>query len=116
MAFEYLFFNSIEGDRRRYQAQDFAEYFGSVLSSGLLHTDEVPGTKVTVEEGTMNTVISTGKGIIRGQLFRNPSPYTLTHRIPEPDRDRIDRIVVRWDIRHSERTILPFIKEGEPST
>lgn len=116
MAQRFLFFNSIDGDRRRYQAQDFAEYFGSVLSSGLLHTDEIPGMSVSVEAGTMNTVVNAGKAIMRGHLYENTTPHTLTHRIPEPDADRIDRIVLRLDLRQSERNILLHIKEGEPST
>lgn len=116
MAQEYIFFNSISGDRRRYTAQDLADYFGSVLSSGLLHTDDIPEMRVSVESGTMNTVVDEGKAIVKGHLYRNTTPHTLTHALPEPNADRIDRIVLRLDLRSSERNILLHVKEGTPSS
>lgn len=112
MAERFLFFNSATGDPRKYQAQDFAEYFGSVLSTGLLHTNEVPGMAVSVEAGTLNTITTPGKAIIKGHLYENTTPRTLTHSIPEPTFDRIDRIVLRLDLRNSERNILLHVKEG----
>ena len=36
------FFNSAPGDERTYQASAFADYFGRVISTGLLHTDNIP--------------------------------------------------------------------------
>jgi len=116
VAERYLFFNSIDVDRRRYGAQDFADYFGSVLSTGVLHTDEEPGLMVSVEQGTMNTVIQPGKSIMKGHLYENTTPLTLTHSIPEATTDRIDRIVLRLDLRQSERNIMLHVKEGDNST
>lgn len=119
MAERSLFFNSqlVDGKYdREYQAQDFATYFGSVLSSGLLHTDEAPGMKVSVESGTLNTVIDAGRAVLKGHLYINTTPKTLTHAIPEVDLDRIDRIVLRLDLRNSERKILSHIKPGTPAT
>lgn len=114
MAQRYLFFNSITGDRRLYQAQDFADYFGTILSTGLVHTEtEQPGLEVSVEQGTLNTVVSPGKAIMKGHLYENTTPYTLEHRIPEPDADRIDRVVLRLDLRQSERNILLHVIEGD---
>lgn len=112
MSERYLFFNSNETDKRYYQAQDFAEYFGSVLSSGLLHTDEVPNLVVSVEAGTMNTVITPGNAIIKGHLYENTTPLKLTHTIPEPTQDRIDRVVLRLDLKNNSRFIKLFVKEG----
>lgn len=113
MAQYYYFFNSTLGDRRRYVAQDLADYFGDVLSTGLLHTDKIPELKVSVETGTMNTVVSPGRAIMKGHRYVNTSPLKLEHRLPEPDLDRIDRIVLRLDMRHTERNILLHIIEGE---
>lgn len=116
MAQRYLFFNSVNDDRRIYQAQDFADYFGSVLSTGLLHNDNVPGLEVRVETGTMNTVVDVGSAIMRGHLYINDTPHTLTHSLAEPTADRIDRIVLRLDLRNAHRNILLHIKEGVPSS
>src|SRR5690554_6143261 len=115
MAQRYKFFNSGVNDPRKYQASDFADYFGSVLSTGLLHTDEVPGMSVSVEAGTLNTIVSPGKAIMKGYLYENTSPLTLEHSVPEPTLDRIDRIVLRLDLRNSERNILLHVKEGMPA-
>lgn len=112
----FKFFNSAPGDPRTYQAADFADYFGSVLSTGLLHTDKVPGMAVSVEAGTLNTVVSPGKAIMRGHLYENTSDLTLAHSIPEPTLDRIDRVVLRLDLRNSERNIKLRVKEGIAAT
>lgn len=115
MAERFLFFNSVTGDPRKYQAQDFAFYFGSVLSTGLLHTNEIPGMKVSVEAGTLNTIVTAGKAVMKGHLYENTTPLTLTHSIPEPTLDRIDRVVLRLNLHNSERNILLRVLEGEPS-
>lgn len=116
MSERFLFFNSATGDPRKYQAQDFAEYFGSVLSTGLLHTDKIPGMKVSVAAGTLNTVVTSGKAIMKGHLYENTTPLTLNHSIPEPTLDRIDRIVLRLNLQNSERNILLHVKEGLSTT
>lgn len=119
VAERYLFFNAIETSPgvydREYQAQDFADYFGSVLSTGLLHTDEAPGTSASVDAGTLNTIVSPGKAIMRGHLYENTSPLILTHSIPEPTLDRIDRIVLRLNLQNSTRDIRLRVKEGTPA-
>lgn len=116
MAERSLFFNSVETSPgiydREYQESDFADYFGSVLSTGLLHIDNLPGMAVSVESGTLNTVVSAGKAIMKGHLYENTTPLTLTHNIPEATMDRIDRIVLRLDLRNQSRFIKLFIKEG----
>lgn len=116
MAERYLFFNSMETAPREYdreyKAQDFAEYFGSVLSSGLLHTDKNPNLVVSVEAGTMNTIVTAGNALIKGHLYENTTPLTLTHSFPEPTMGRIDRIVLRLDLRNDNRYIKLFVKEG----
>lgn len=119
MAERFLFFNAMEIEPgvwdREYQAQHFAEYFGSVLSTGLLHTDKVPGMGVAVEVGTLNTVVSAGKSIMKGHLYENTTPLTLAHSIPEPNLDRIDRVVLRLNLNNSVREIRLRVLEGESS-
>ena len=111
----FKFFNSAPGDPRTYQATDFADYFGSVLSTGLLHTDNVPGMAVSVVAGTLTTKVTPGKAIMKGHLYENTSDLTLTHTLPEATLDRIDRIVLRLDLRNSERNIKLHVKEGVSS-
>lgn len=115
MAEIYKFFNSGVNDPRYYQASDFADFFGTVLSSGLIHTDGNPALSVSVEAGTLNTIVSKGKAIMGGYPYENTTPKTLEHNIPEATLDRIDRIVLRLDLRNSERNILLHVKEGAPA-
>ncbi|QKS71899.1 hypothetical protein FLK61_35110 [Paenalkalicoccus suaedae] len=111
-AIRSLFFNGAPGDRRRYQARDFAEYFGTVLSAGLLHTDEEPGLEVAVVTGELRTTIGPGKALIKGYLGQSTTEVTLEHGLPEPDLDRIDRIVIRLDLRNQSRFIELDILQG----
>lgn len=120
MAERYLFFNAIEDEEgfydREYEASDFADYFRWVLSSGLFHTDEVPGMNVSIESGTMNTIVGVGGALLRGRLYENTNDLTLKHGISDSAHDRIDRIVLRLDLRPEARYIRAFIIEGEPSS
>lgn len=118
MAERFLFFNSqlIDGEYdREYQAQDFAEYFGSVLSPGFLSIDGEMGLSVKVESGTLNTIVAPGKAIIRGHFYENTSNLTLEHAVPESQGDRIDRIVLRLDLRSGSRFVRLKVKEGVTS-
>ena len=111
----YLFFNSGVGDPRTYEASHFADYFGSVLSTGLLHTDNIPGMSVSVETSTLNTIVSLGKAVMKGRLYENTSDLTLPHDIPEVDLDRIDRVILRLNLSNSERNIKLMVLSGSPS-
>lgn len=112
MAEIFKFFNSAPGDERWHYASDFADYFGDVLSSGLLHKDGTPNLLVKVNLGTMQTIVEPGKALMQGYQYKNTTPLLLTHGLPEPDVDRIDRIVLRLDKRNNARFIKLFVKEG----
>ncbi|ANC77171.1 hypothetical protein ABE65_010305 [Fictibacillus phosphorivorans] len=109
------FFNSAPGDLRTYQASDFADYFGNVLSSGLLHTDNIPALEVKCEGTDLRTYVEAGKAIIDGYGYENTSDLYLTHALPEATLDRIDRIVLRLDKRNQSRFIKLFVLQGTAS-
>lgn len=111
----FKFFNSAPGDERWHYASDFADYFGNVLSSGLLHKDGVPNLQVKVNPGTMQTYVEAGEALIQGYQYENTQPLFLTHGLPEPNLDRIDRIVLKLDKRNNARYIRLFLKEGVPA-
>lgn len=118
MAERSLFFNSqlIDGEYdREYHAQDFADYFGTVLTSGFLSSDGHMGLSAKVIDGTLTTVVAPGKAIIRGHFYENTDDLILEHEIPEPVEDRIDRIVLRLDLRSVSRFVRLAIKQGVPS-
>lgn len=109
------FFNSAPGDPRKHQASDFAEYFGNVLSTGLLHIDNQPEMAVTVGNG-LTTVVGPGKALMQGYAYENTSELVLEHALPEATLDRIDRIVLRLDKRNQSRFIKLFVVQGEASS
>ena len=112
MAEVYKFFNSAPGDERWHYASDFADYFSSVLSAGLLlDQNQEYGLQVTYDSG-LNVKVSTGKALIKGYSYENTTDLILTHSLPETTLDRIDRVVLRLDLKNASRFIKAFIKEG----
>lgn len=118
MAEIFKFFNSAPGDERWHYASDFADYFGSVLSDGILHTDKQTdlGLRVRVVPNTLTTKVAAGKAIIKGYAYENTTELILKHDIPEPTLKRIDRIVLRLDLSNSSRYVKLFVKKGASAT
>lgn len=109
------FFNSAPGDPRKHQASDFASYFGNVLRTGLLHTNNVPALEVRCEGTDLRTYVTPGKAIMEGYAYENTNNLYLQHELPEATLDRIDRIVLRLDKRNQSRFIRLFVIQGEAS-
>ncbi|MGX9134052.1 glycine-rich domain-containing protein [Rummeliibacillus sp. JY-2-4R] len=111
----YKFFNSAPGDIREYYASDFSNYFSSVLSAGLLlDENQEYGLQVTFDSG-LNVKVSAGKALIKGYSYENTTDLTLAHSLPETTLDRIDRVVLRLDLKNASRFIKVFVKEGVAS-
>lgn len=119
MTERYLFFNAQQDENgkydREYQAADFADYFGTVITSGFISSDGEMGLSSKIESGTLKTTIAPGKAIIKGHFYENTDDLTLEHPIPEADKDRIDRIVLRLDLRNSERNVKQHVVPGDPA-
>lgn len=115
MAERYLFFNSTQNDRRRYQASDMADYWESFLSSGLIHENGQPQLAVNANGMNRNVTIPIGRALVRGHLYINDAD--LHKRIGDPDSllDRIDRVILRYDNSLDSRSIKSFVLEGETS-
>lgn len=115
MAELYRFFDSIDGeDERSYTADEFAEYFRQVISSGILNG----GTNLQVVcSGTdMNVSILPGYAWLEGYLYKiDTEPLVLTQDAADPALDRIDRVVIRLDKRLEYRYVKAFILKGTPA-
>jgi hypothetical protein len=111
MAEEYRFFNHIEGDRQ-YNADEFAEYFRQVLTSGILNG----GTNLQVYcNGTDRYArIKPGVAWIEGYFYKNTTELPLELAPADGTYDRIDRIVLRLDRNPENRYIRAFVKTGTP--
>lgn len=112
MAQKYYFFNSAPGDERLHQASDFARYFGNVLTSGLFSLDNQIGLRVQSDGTDMRSYVETGKALIKGFAYENDADEYLLHDLPEVTNNRIDRVVLRLDLRNQNRFIKVFVKSG----
>ena len=104
------FFNSVGGDRK-YKAEDWAEYFGSFIGNGVFPVPS-SGLQCVAQTG-MTVKIQTGKAWINGYFYYNTSDLLVTLKTADGVLQRIDRIVIRWDL--SERKITAAVKSSTPS-
>lgn len=108
MAEKFFPFNSVSGDRE-YYAEDFAAYFGDVISSGVsANGDNLPVTSA----GGLALSVGAGFAWIRGHLYQNTATKSLAvstgGSLP-----RIDRVVARLDV--AGRKIETRVVQGTPA-
>ncbi len=101
------FFNSVSHDRT-YKAEDWAEYFASFIGNGVFPVPST-GLQVVIDSG-MNVNIKAGKAWINGYFYNNTSDLTITIGTADGQLNRIDRIVVRWDL--TNRIISAEVKSS----
>lgn len=107
MAQRSSFFNSIGGDRK-YRAEDWAEYFGSLIGNGYFAGDSaalqvIPGAGMTV-------VVRAGRAFINGYFYVLDEDMTLELNTADGVLSRIDRVVLR--LSHADRAIYAAVKRG----
>ena len=104
------FFNSRSRDRL-YKAEDWASYFASFIGNGVF---PVPSTSLQIVTGSgMTVTVRAGKAWINGYFYNNTGDLSLTLPTADGVLNRIDRIVVRWDL--TERRIYSAVKSSAPS-
>lgn len=103
-------FNSIEHDRT-YKAEDWAWYFATFIGNGIFPKPN-NGLQVVAYNG-MEVTVNAGYAFINGYAFRNPTNKNITIDMAESAMNRIDRIVVRWDL--TVRDIYLEVLKGVPS-
>ncbi|AEY64837.1 hypothetical protein [Clostridium sp. BNL1100] len=105
------FFNSINGDRK-YNASDYAAYFGSFIGNGVYPN---PGNNLAVTaSGGMNISVAAGKAWINGYYYENTGVFNISIDAADGVLKRIDRIVLRLD--HLNRQIVLSVLKGTPSS
>lgn len=104
------FFNSVSGDRV-YRAEEWAEYFASFIGNGVF---PVPSNNLqVVADSRMTITVKAGKAWINGYFYFNTGDLSVTLPTADGVLNRIDRIVVRWDL--TARTISAEVKSSAPS-
>jgi len=104
------FFNSNNGDRI-YNAEDFASYFGDLISNGIFHRN-ADNLRVTASAG-MQVLVLAGSAWINGYRYENTSPFDLSISTADGVNPRIDRIVLRWS--NVGRSINLAVLPGTPA-
>lgn len=105
------FFDSyIVGDSydRPYFASDFAEFFARFIGNGVFYN---PSTSCQIiANDNMTVTVKVGYGYINGFIYINDSDFTLNISPADGVANRIDRIVLQYDI--AGRIIKAVVKEG----
>lgn len=89
------FFNSVSHDRT-YKAEDWAEYFASFIGNGVFPVPST-GLQVVANDG-MKLNVKTGKAWINGYFYFNTGNLAVELDTADGQLNRIDRVVVRWDL------------------
>ena len=107
MAEKSSFFNSIAGDRK-YAAADFANYFNSILTNGVLPS---PSTNLQlISNNNMTVTIKAGKAFINGYIYTLDTDLIATLTTANGTLNRRDRIVIRFS--STGRAINAAVKTG----
>lgn len=107
-------FNAVLVDEeydRVYKAEDWAWYFATFIANGIFPKPS-DGLQVVAYSG-MEVKVNAGYAFINGYAFRNPATYSVTLDTAEGAQNRVDRIVVRWDL--VERDMYIAVLKGTPS-
>lgn len=103
-------FNAIDHDRV-YKAEDWAWYFATFIANGVFPKPS-DGLQVIAYSG-MEIKVNAGYAFINGYAYRNPASQTITLDTAEGAQNRVDRVVVRWDL--TQRDIYLAVLKGTPS-
>lgn len=109
------FFDSTDEDIREYAAEEFAEYFGSVIGNGIFNG----GTSLQVyADGTGQSVcVRPGRAWINGYYYALISDSMGTDKkialeAADASNDRIDAVVLRLDTSVAARRIALYVIKG----
>jgi hypothetical protein len=90
---------------RKYDASKFAEYFASFIGNGVF-----PESLQVVSNNNLTVTVKAGKAWINGYIMINDADYILNINVADGVLNRIDRIVLRYDV--IDREIRLEVKQG----
>ncbi|MCP3026598.1 hypothetical protein [Halobacillus sp. A5] len=104
----------LDGDNVTYQAADFARFYAQIIGDGVSNTKTLADFEVQEKEN-MVTRLAAGYAFAKGFMYENTSVLDLEHEIADPDQDRIDRIVLRFDNDPEVMEFFAYVKKGSPA-
>lgn len=107
MAWEYGFFNSVNGDRV-YNAQQMSSIFEGLITDGVY---ESVGNKLAVQVNNGMTIqIASGRGWFNKHWVNNDTELLITLAESDVTLNRYAAICVRVDDSNSVRQAVPYVK------
>lgn len=95
---------AVDGEYDRvYKAEDWAWYFATFIANGIFPKPS-DGLQVVAYSG-MEIRVNAGYAFINGYAFRNPATLSVTLDTAEGALNRVDRVVVRWDLPQRDTEI-----------
>ena len=119
MAYKSLFFNSTQPTDTGEGATSFAQYFGSLVRSGVLVTYDASALTVKTVPGTMTVELQTGNAFMFGYGFFCTETETFSI-LAGSALPRLDRFILRLDFGYDATgndragSIYPAILAGTP--
>lgn len=101
----FSFFNDVDGDRV-YYAEDFARHLQTYFTNGIFNN----GCQILANTNDMSVNVSIGSANINGYRYDNDAIKTLMIENADGVLNRIDNIVIRWDL--TNRTITTQVIKG----
>ena len=96
---------AVDGEYDRvYKAEDWAWYFATFIANGIFPKPS-DGLQVVAYSG-MEIRVNAGYAFINGYAFRNPATLSVTLDTAEGALNRVDRVVVRWDLPQRDMYIV----------
>lgn len=111
MAERSMFFDTTLEQTRQYSASDWANYFATLIESGIWQ-EELDAFTLSNTGTNMITTVAGGRALLLGYYYENDSPLELQHDAADAVNSRIDRIVVRLD--KANYKISTIILKGVP--
>lgn len=102
---KFSFFNDVDGDRV-YYAEDFARHLATYFTNGIFNN----GCQVLADNDDMSVNVSVGSANINGYRYDNDAIKTLSIANADGVLNRIDNVVIRWDL--TNRTITTQVIQG----
>lgn len=102
---KYTFFNDVDDDRI-YFAEDFARHLATYFTNGVFNN----GCKVFSENDDMSVNVNIGSANINGYRYDNDAIKVLNIDNADGVLNRIDNIVIRWDL--TNRIITAQVIKG----
>lgn len=96
---KFSFFNDVNGDRV-YYAEDFARHLATYFTNGIFNN----GCQVLADNNDMSVNVGIGSANINGYRYDNDTVKTLTLETADGALNRIDSIVIRWDLTNRNIT------------